>query len=118
LSQRGDANPGDAKVNDFDLPIVQHHDVARFDVAVNDASLMGVVQAFTGVDNDLEFPQDGNIPSLSDNLLQILALEELHGDERHAIVFVDLVDRDNIGVGEFGGGSARSAWPCAGRPLA
>jgi hypothetical protein len=43
-----------------------------------------------------------SFPTIGYDLLQILALEELHGDKRNAIVFVDLIDGNDIGVCQLG----------------
>ena len=59
-------------------------------------------------------------PSRSQPVLQRLAVEELHGQERHAAVLADLVDGDDVVVLDGGGGPglAQEALPAAGRSAA
>ena len=45
---------GDTEVQNFYLAVAGQHDVFRFDVAVDDALLMGGDQSFGALDGDVE----------------------------------------------------------------
>jgi len=75
---------------------------------MNDAAFVG---GFEGIENtDADFEELIERYGLAvDAMLERDAFEKLHGDEGDAIVFVDVVDRADIGMIERGGGLSFAA---------
>ena len=99
---------GDAEIDQSGPAVLVDEDVARFDVAVDITSGVGVVE---GAPDLLQ--QLGHVVGMEggvggDDLLQRLPAHELHDDEGRAVVLADVIDVDDVRVGE-GGGRARLA---------
>ncbi|MDF3043565.1 MAG: hypothetical protein K0Q71_6271 [Thermomicrobiales bacterium] len=99
---------GDTEIDQSGPAVLVDEDVARFDVAVDITSGMGVVE---GAPNLLQ--QLGHVVGMEgrvggDDLLQRLPAHQLHDDEGRAVVLADVIDVDDVRVGE-GGGRARLA---------
>jgi hypothetical protein len=86
------------------VPRLGEHDVLRLEVAVDDATGVGLGEPLGDLDREVERPRR----------LQGRAAEEggerpaphqLHGDERRALVLVDLVDDRHRGVRDGGCGA-------------
>src|SRR5262249_1498978 len=94
----GDA--GDAKIRDLHLAFGVDHDVARLDVAMDDALRVRVIerQARLGGDGCQVFrvPDGAGI----EHLFERLAFDELHRDVGQTALFGDVVDGDDTRVGE------------------
>ncbi len=94
---------GEAEIRDQDAAVVADHDVVWFEVAVDQALLVGGHEAPA---RGLKHRQDlgsGGVHPLPP-LAQGLALDELHGDEGGALELTDLVDLDDIRMGDAGHG--------------
>ena len=83
-------------------------DVARFDIAVDITSGVGVVEGAPDLLQQLGHVvgMEGSVGG--DDRFQRLPAHELHDDEGRAVVLADVIDIDDVGVGE-GGGRARLA---------
>ena len=79
--------------------------IGGLDVAMDDAFGVGGVEAVGDLDAPIEegFDLEQERPAII--VLQSLAVEEFHGDEVAAFVFVDFVDGADVGVIEGGGGA-------------
>jgi hypothetical protein len=85
LSELGVHRPMRVVVDDAREPEVQHlrtpvaidNDVARLEIAMNDAALMGVMNRVAHLGDELESSSDGQV-SRRRMLQQRLALDELH----------------------------------------
>ena len=78
-------------------------DVRGLDVAMDDAFGVGSVESIGNLDSDGE--QRLQIHrTVADQVLQGVAVEELHGDERLAVLVADVVDGADIGMVEGGRG--------------
>ena len=85
------------EVQNLHLSRARHEDVGRLDVAVDDALGVCGVEAFGDLHRDIQ--QALQIEALPrDPVLQCLALEDLHDDERAAGVLVDLVNGADVPV--------------------
>ena len=104
LSLRRFDKPGDAEVNDFHCSLFVHHDVAWFDVAVNDAALVGVVEGAARLGGVDELQGNGNRLALGDDLLEVYALDQLHGNVGGAGFRAHIVNGYDIGVLKAAGG--------------
>ena len=100
----------DAEVHDLDLAAGGQHHVARLDVAVHDAGAVAVLQGVQDAVHDLQGPLGQQLAPVVQHLAQRAALDVLHDDVgldvaavgRHLLAGV--VDRDDVGVVEPGGG--------------
>ena len=90
-------------------PCSSIEDIARFDVAVDITSGVRVVERAADL-----LQQLGHVVGVErgvggDDLLQRLPAHQLHDDEGRAVVLADVIDVDDVRVGE-GGGGARLAF--------
>jgi hypothetical protein len=78
-------------------------DIARLDVAVDDALRVGCIQRVGNLDRQTK--QDFDLDrSSGDAMFQGHAIEKFHGDERIAGLFTDVMDGADIGMVERAGG--------------
>jgi hypothetical protein len=94
---------GEAEVEDADAAVLADHAVLRLEVAVDQAGLVGGGEAGAGLPEDLEDLAPGSGLSL-EPCPEGQAVDELHGDVDLVVVGADLVDADDVGVGEAGHG--------------
>ena len=90
-----------AEVEDLGLAGAGHEDVGGLDVAVDDPLGVGRVEPVDDLDGQVQQPLHPHRAAL-DEVLERLALEQLHDDERLALVLPDLVNRADVGVVERG----------------
>ena len=113
----GGAARGDAKVHELHVACRSDDDIGRFDVAMDDAVLMRMVE---GV-RQLGAPARGRfrIETIrGEPMRQLDSRHELHHDERVAIELADVVDGADVGMAQFrdGPGFAQKAIACRRRP--
>ena len=99
-----------AEIEDAQPPAGRDDDVARFQVAVNDA---GVVRGPDGV-RDLEREFDGvpdRQPAARNQVAERQPVHELHDDEVRAFVRRDVIHRDDVRVVERRGGTGLAEEP-------
>ena len=48
---------GNSEVDDLDAATLEHHDVARFDIAMNDPGVVSVSQTLTDIANEIDLCQ-------------------------------------------------------------
>jgi hypothetical protein len=91
------------KIHHLDLALGRHHQVGAFDIAVDDAFLVRRLQPLCRLSGDIErFLQRQG--ARSQLLLDALALDEFHGDERASLRLVDFKNGADVGVIEGRGG--------------
>ncbi len=94
---------GQAEVHNFDPAFVVDHDVGRLQVPVEDAGAVGLGQRVGDLDGVLQ--RLGRAQALGGyHLVERPALDVLHYDEVHAVVAVDVVEGDDVGVIQRAGG--------------
>src|SRR6516164_4818639 len=72
-------------------------DVGGLDVAMDDALCMRSVERVGDFDADIK--QDFQVHwTTHDEVFKGLTIEKFHGDERHTVLLVNLVDSANVGV--------------------
>ena len=103
--------PGDAEVGDLHLALVGDQHVARLHVAVDHPVLVGVAERRSHVGPDVGGPLGRQRPGRLEDGGQGTAVDELHDDEVGAGVLAPVEDRDDVGVGEVGGGLGLPAEP-------
>ena len=98
------SSAGQAEVHDLDLPGGQDVDVAGLEVAVHEALGVGEGEPVEDLLHDLELllePQGG---ALLDQVAQVGALEQLHRHVGDALLLAELVDGDDVRVGQLARG--------------
>jgi hypothetical protein len=99
----GLAGAGEAEVHDADAAVVADEHVAGLEVAVDHAGGVGGGESVAGGDergDDLT-PRSWRVAEPG---AEGLAVDELHGEEHAMVDGADVVDRDDVGVGEPGEG--------------
>ncbi len=97
-------NARNAEIDHLDGAVFAEHHVARFDVAVNDASLMRVVEGPARLHCVGELEGQGQRQFSCNDLLEIFALDQFHRDVRQITGLTHVVDRDDVGVLKSAGG--------------
>ena len=72
------------------------HDVLWLQIAVNDADAMRRIQCQANLANNLHGLRNGKLAVVGQYPPQVVALDELHRDELHAIRFGNIVDADYV----------------------
>ena len=85
------------EVQNLRVPALGDEDIGGLDVAMDDALGVGRVQRVGDLDSsDSNASVSSGLPG--DAMLQSFAIQELHGDERLAVLLADLVNRADIGM--------------------
>jgi len=74
-----------------------------FDVTVNQARAVGVAESGTGLDEEGDGFFNGEAATLFNNGFEVGAGDMFHDDEQASGVVAEVVDGDDVGVGEVGG---------------
>src|SRR5262245_36029828 len=88
----------DPEVHDLDPARSAQAAVRGLHAAVHDAIAMGIPEPFAHLAQHVELPLDGQGLLVLDHLLQVGALDELHGDVGLAPVLAQVVDRHDVAV--------------------
>lgn len=91
---------GETKVADFDVALVVHQQVGGFDVAVDDAVLLGVMESGSGLIDVVR--RHKKIVYVFQGENEIATLDHLHDQEDGSVGFFDVVESDDMGVLELG----------------
>ena len=99
---------GNAEIGDLHLAVAVYEHIARFDVPMDDASPVSKIKSSGDI-----CTYGGGPPRrqrcLADQRRQRLPVDELHDDEVGVLALAPVIDRDDVGVGEVGGGLSLSA---------
>jgi len=100
---RGFARPGlrEAEIQHLDLAVGRQLDVRRFQVAVDDALLVGFLQGLGDLLGDLDGLPHGE-GAAGEALREVLALDKLENQEPPPVVLLEAVDLGDVGVVEGG----------------
>ena len=93
---------GDTEISDLDHVVVRDHDVLRFDVPVDDAMGMRVLQRLADLRGVVQRLRGAEYTVLRHALLERLAFDKLHDDILRLPAVADIVDRDDIRLREHG----------------
>ena len=96
---------GEAEVGDFAAAAAGEHEVRRFDVAVDDAVLMAVVEGFGGFGAELGGAEAVHGAGGFDELVEVAAFDEFHRDVVDAGDGIDFVNGDDAGMFQRRGAS-------------
>jgi hypothetical protein len=92
--------------------LAAHEQVFRLDVPVHDAESVGLAQAMTSVGKDSRRGAGTQASASSQQVLQVLPLEVLHGDVQAAVVVgSEVEDIDDMRTADLGGGSGFDGEP-------
>ncbi len=91
---------GDTEVGDLHGSVLDQEDIRRLDVAVDDALAMRIVERIEHLRHDANDVGNGEPLVRLEILLELAALDELHGDEPDAVVLAEIVDRNDVGMAE------------------
>src|SRR5271168_35302 len=94
-------NFGQSEIEQLGLAALGDENVRRLDVAVDDSLGMSGFERVGDLNAEIEklFGLEG---AAFDAMLESFALEQLHGDERLAVVLTDLVNRADVRVIQSG----------------
>ena len=95
---------GEAEVGDLHPALAVEEDVGGFDIAVDDAVVVGVGEGVEDVGGDVDGLLLGEFPAVVlEVLVDVHAIDELHDEVELAVRgFPEVVDRDDRGVVEVG----------------
>ncbi len=96
---------GQAEVEDLDVAVLRDHQVLGLQVPMDDAGAMRLGQSLGDLDGKIEEPARRQRLSRSEQLAERLSLDELHGDVQSAVGLADVVDGEDVGVVQRGGGA-------------
>src|SRR5205823_7903081 len=96
---------GDSEIRHDGVPVLVEHDVVGFDVAVDDFFLVRVREGARDFGENLLDLHGRQAAASRQNTGERLAAQELHHEANHAARFADAVDRNNVGMFEFGRGT-------------
>ena len=88
---------GEPEVEHFDLAVRRQHDVRRLQIAVYDTLLVRGLQCLGDLQRERECLGNRQRAGF-EFLLERFALDQLHSEIQRALVFIEAVDRRDIGV--------------------
>ena len=69
-------------INDFELAVRQQPEVAGFDIAMDDAGRVGVVESLGRLDQDVDLMAEREWGPCPDDLTEFRSLEQIHREKR------------------------------------
>ncbi len=93
---------GETKVADFDVALVVHQQVGGFDIAVDDAVFVGVMESGSGLIENTSYGVTRKSCMFFKERVEIATLDHLHDQEDGGVGFFDVVESDDMGVLELG----------------
>jgi hypothetical protein len=93
---------GDPEIDQCDVIVRPHHDVAWLDVSVDHPVAMGVVQGAGKLPEQPHRPIHRQWCRRPDDLAQGAAFQQVHDDVVEIVLLGDVVDQDDVGVAQPG----------------
>ena len=94
---------GQAKIHNQDAARLFAHDVLRLQITVDDAHIVCGGQRPAHLLDDNDCFMGRKLGSLVEDVGEILAIDILHGDELYAFCFAQVIDTNDVAVGDLGG---------------
>ncbi len=91
-------NRGQSEIHDDDFAALVDHDVLRLEVAMNHAAIVRRRKSGAELAGGLDCLVRGQSPDAQEQRRKVFAVHILHGDERHAFDFADVVNAADVGV--------------------
>lgn len=95
---------GNSKIEHFDEIAFANHstneNIRRFNIAMNDAALMGFVDALEDLSNDINRSQGRHFLFAHEDLIERIALDMFHDDIHVIVVHAGIDELDRIGMDE------------------
>src|SRR5664280_461937 len=91
------------EVHDYDAAGGVAHDIAGLEIAMDDALAMGGLQAGADLQHDADRFVRWHSALARKNRAQVLTFDELHGDELHAVSFVQIVNANDVLMSDLAG---------------
>ena len=104
LGSGGFEDASDAEIDYFYDAFLTDHDVAGLDVAMNDAAFVGVIEGAAGLNGVDELQGNWQRGAAGNNLLDVFAFDEFHGDIGKVAGVAHVVDGDDVGMLKAAGG--------------
>ena len=98
LGQIGRFDVGNAKVADLHGAVGQHENVRRLDVPMDDALAVRIIERIEDLRHDLHDACRREPLIRLEALLELTALDELHGNEPDPRLFAKIVDGNDVGM--------------------
>ena len=95
----------DAEVCDLHAPVAQHHDVLGLDVAVDDAAAVRVGECAHDLGDEVHRLAPVHAAAALHILLEGDPVDQLHDDILRVTRGGDVIDRDDVRMGELGNGA-------------
>ena len=95
---------GETEVGQVGVVLLAEQDVRRFDVAMDEAMAVGGVERPAELRHDAGRPLGSEAPLGADERAQVGPVDVAHDDEQHAVVLARVVDGEDVGVLDRGGG--------------
>ena len=89
---------GNTEIDNFHLPLLVEHDVARLDIAMVDSLLVSKLQNIKKITDDLQRLFGGEFPFAFDPFLERYAFDVLHGDDGVLAVAEEVFNPADAGV--------------------
>ena len=96
--------PGDAEIGKLHLALGGQQQVARLDVAMNDAAVVGVAEGLGHLDADPQHFAPGEDPPAAQLRFQAAAGDQFHGVEEVVALLAEAEEADNVRMIEFAEG--------------
>ena len=96
------AHPGDAEIHDLQHALIGDHQVRRLDVAMDDASAMGVAETRHRLRDDGQALAQAEPAHLRQEIVEGVATHQLHDHEGVLAFELKRVERRYVGVIEIG----------------
>src|SRR4030067_1161716 len=106
---------GDPKIRDFEALVGSYDHIMRFYVAMDQTCPMGVAYPSTCLDNQRKSFIHTQASTALQNRFEVCAWDIFHDNENLFIIKPEVMDRDNIRMGEGGGSLGFLPEPFTGR---
>lgn len=94
---------GETEVRNEDLIAISDEDIVRLEVAMDYALVMGGLQGLTKLPRKFEAALERKRALFLEDVVEILTVHECHSDEFHTVGFAEIVDTQNVFVGDSAG---------------
>src|SRR6185312_1122780 len=102
--EAGRGSAGNPEIENLHTAFIHDKNIARLDVAMNHALRVSMSQAVADSGGKVDLARQGNRPALLNDRFQRRAVQQFHGDVRHAILLAEIVNCDDARMMELRAG--------------